>query len=819
MMKTCHHLYELSSKIYTNVPDYMEYLDDHLKGLWSGWGYFTYLKEIKSNMESPIFIKVDKNFLSISTKPTKMPLKSIETLALKWLCGSKQVCTPPDYRKYSLNSENIDSTMTKIQKFIDDVGINSNSCAIYQDYSNKELMICIYNALQFSSFEKAMLLNYEKKLKGLSTLPLLPDNAILPMLVTDGTLYFNEPVQFQIDQAILFHHPDSLPIVVYSKLDSINGESCQVLVRQFNIPDQILQYPIDSSNNTILGGQCCLTYKYYERLVYLCSLSKQCDKIIERVAKRIHLQCEKTKNPNNLESGPEINYNSEIYDKHQIGYWSGYVKYAQLGVETPRKPMYVEVDSLKKTITIRSYSKSDEITQKFDILKLEWVCQSELPCGPEEYVSKKNDPSMQRMIDRIYLEMNVGSSLHCTALEIRTTVFYFSQKIVGLFCPYDKTQGSSFRLAIKNAYDVLIEKADVKNIPFAPEGSEFMIYLYNLDSSINNLTNFKARLTPTQIEKMPDEVPILSYQDMKEIGNVKCGLEFRNLSLPQSLLDLNQDPQCCFALMKNNEKILICSGSQIRCVTESRMMMKRIKEDCMTIMSINYQISSDDLKEISEKFELADQTAGIPEVLPPVKTNDPFMKYDLEKNLWEGMIFISPLDNKDQIDLQKKFLKLEEDFIKITQGPETINNSYLTENFHIFTIYYTCHSPDLCHPSSYIDYMAKVRSQFEIQLLTSAVDNFMVKLPESTKESNCMILEFEEPFFHAIKPYIICTKDQTQGFFLRKIISCRYLERMALIDLNSSQMKYLPLISEKDRFSLKFYEEDVDEAPSFTTSK
>ena len=68
--------------------------------------------------------------------------------------------------------------------------------------------------------------------------------------------------------------------------------------------------------------------------------------------------------------------------------------------------MYVEVDSAKKVIIVKSYSKSEDILQVFDILKMEWVCQSELPCGPEEYISKKSDKNLKRMIDRIYLEMN-----------------------------------------------------------------------------------------------------------------------------------------------------------------------------------------------------------------------------------------------------------------------------------------------------------------------------------------------------------------------------------------------------------------------------
>ena len=819
MMKSCRNLYEKSNKNLKNIDEYMKFTDNHEDGLWFGWGYFTYLLEIKSNLQDPVFIKVDKKTISISIKETATPNKTIEILSLKWICGPNNICSRENYEKYSINSENIENTMNNINKFIQNVGLNSDSCGIFQDFSNKELMICIYNTKQYSSFEKAMVLNYKNVMKAFSTIPPLPDNAIIPMLVTDGNVFFNEPVQFQIDQALLFRRPNSLPVVVYQKIDTINGEPCQVLVRQFNIPHEILEYPIDRNNNTIAGGHCCMNYKYFNRRMYLCSVSENCGKIIDRAAKKINQRCQKGRHPSNLEDAPEINYNSEIEDKHQMGHWAGYVKYAQLGLETPRKLMYVEVDSAKKVIIVKSYSKSEDILQVFDILKMEWVCQSELPCGPEEYISKKSDKNLKRMIDRIYLEMNLGSSLHCTILEMRTTVFFFSQKIVSLFCPYDQTQGTEFRLAIKSAYDQLIEKTDIQSIPFAPEGSEYMINFYNADSKNNNLTSFRVRLSPTYLEKIPDETSILAYNEIKEMGNVKCGLEFRNLTIPKPLLELNTNPQCCFALMKNNDKIFICTSSEIRCITESRMMMKRIKEDCMTLLSINHEITSDQLKTISEHSELAEDNSAIPSVLGPPKSNDPSLKYDLEKNTWEGMIYVSPLDNQDQIDLKKKFLKLEDDYIKITQGPETINNSYLTEIFHIFTVFFACNSPDLCHPSNYISQMANVRSKYENQLLTSAIENFMVKLPDGKKESDCLILEFEEPFFHAMKPYIICTKDNFQGFFLRKIISCRYSDQIAQMDLNSTEAKYLPFISIKDKFPMRFYDDSTEETSSYSASK
>lgn len=817
MERSCKYFLNYSSPITRNNSNYLNFIDDHENGLWFGWVFFAFLSEIQLQSKNPIYLKINQNNLLLCLKDTDLPEKIIEILSLKWICGPKTICSPELYEKYAYNQETIEDVMENSRLFIEMVGKDNTTCGIIQDFSNKEMMICTYVSEQFSSFQAALVLNYKNKLKGLSTVSPIPDDAILPILVTDCITYINEEIQFKSDEAILYKRKNSLPVVLYGKIDTINGESCQVLTRNYNIPWQILKYPLDSHNNTVKRGDCCLTFKYFERMVYMCSLSDKCEKIIEKVAKKLRLKCEKGRIPNNLENGPEIDYNGDIIDNHFIGYWAGYVKYAQLGIETPKKPMYIEVDSKKGQISIKSYSRSEEVLQIYDILKLEWICQSELPCSAEEYLSKKNKPTLKRMVERIYLEMNIRYTLHCALLETRTTPFYFSQKIIGLFCPYEKNEGSNFRLAVKSAYDELILKTSVKNIPFAPEGSEFIISILNTNENTYNLTGFRVRLCPTHLEKLPDETSILDYQDMKEIGNVKCGIEFRNLSLPDPLLKLQITPQCCFAVMKNKDKIYICSRSEIRCVTQARMMMKRIKEDCMTLLSIDHEVSSNELKSISEDYELVEDSPSIPNILGPPKTNDPSLSFDLEKNLWEGTIHLSPIDNKDQINLETKFLKLDQDFIKITQEPNTINNSHLTTSFHLFTIFFACNSPDLCYPSNYINEMSKVRSKYEIEFLSKAIENFLVKLPITTKESNCFILEIEDPYFHAIKPYIICTDDQNQGFFLRKIISCRYEERSHLFDFSKESSKFLPIISTKDIFPLRFYEENSEEVTSYMT--
>lgn len=284
MIRSCRIFSNFSYTKTTKQINYGNYIDDHEKGLWQGWGYFSYLSEIQSQSFTGVYFKINEESLEISLNETILPEIVIKILSLKFICGQKKICTLEQYQKYSLSPDTLQVITDNAILFMDKVSRDNKTCGVMQDFSNKEMIFCIYVKDQYFSFEKTIIKNYKKKIKGLSILSPLPDNAILPMLVSDGDVFFAEQVQFKIDYAFLFKRNNSLPIVIYVKIGTINGEACQVLTRDFNIPHQILKYPIDEKNNTIKGGQCCLMFRFFSKMVYMCSLSTNCEQNIERAA-------------------------------------------------------------------------------------------------------------------------------------------------------------------------------------------------------------------------------------------------------------------------------------------------------------------------------------------------------------------------------------------------------------------------------------------------------------------------------------------------------------------------------------------------------
>lgn len=629
----------------------------------------------------------------------------------------------------------------------------------------------------------------------------LPDNSILPALLTDGNLTYNEPLLFGASEITLFEKPSELPLINYFKIGTISGESCQILPPPLTLPP-----PIDLPSPFL--PHCCLSFSY-SRLFYLCLPPPHCSHLIIRLAKKLRMRCQKSRLPNSLETGPEVNYNKDFEDKHEEGYWAGYARYTRLGEITPNKPMYVVVSRDEGVINIRSYKESEEKVQYYKIINLEWVCESELPCSVDEYVSMKRIKKLKRQIDRVEMEMNLQSLTSCLALEIREKTYYFSQKNIAIMCPFESTQVYSLKMAIKNAYSFLVEQANIKDLPFALEGSSHMISIYNINEPEKGVISAQVRLLPNYIQLFPEKTPLIEYKDIKELGNVKCGLEFRNLSLPTPFVKKGYNPQCCFSFMKNKDRIFICLDTQLRCISYSRMILKRIKLDCMLLLSMNNQVSNRELDAINEDVEIIAEPDKSLQILEPPTTNDPSLSFDLIKSHWEGGIYYGFIERKDSIDVNEGFLKTEGENILIWKN----NNERKEISYEkkIKSLFFACNTPIICHPSNYLSQISKFNDEYNQELLSKSINNFMNKLND-IKESNCFILEFEHKFFHYLDSYLICTKDKNQGFFLGQILSCRYdqiLEQIKYDQNLTLQLDSIADISPKDIFPLKFYEENT----------
>lgn len=214
MVNSCTRIWKTNPKSIT--PNYNSFVDNREKGFWSGWGYFMYVpgSDIK-NCSTPKYIKVGEDFIKIqNSEQDSVVENSIETISLKWICGHKIICTPKNYTFFSYNPDTVELVTNDIIQFMVENKLKEKNCGVFQDSSNKEFMICIYDEKQIEGFQNALITDYEKKLIGLSSLSPIPDNSILNLLVSDGKQIFIEPIQFGVDEIKRFNTPNFFPLLV-----------------------------------------------------------------------------------------------------------------------------------------------------------------------------------------------------------------------------------------------------------------------------------------------------------------------------------------------------------------------------------------------------------------------------------------------------------------------------------------------------------------------------------------------------------------------------------------------------------------------------
>jgi len=100
----------------------------------------------------------------------------------------------------------------------------------------------------------------------------------------------------------------------------------------------------------------------------------------------------------------------------------------------------------------------------------------------------------------------------------------------------------NIKKAFKIAYDHLVLNVNPDLLPFAPEGGEYDVNLYEkklgfVGSTLpmNEVVNTRIRLNPDSIWKLPEEEPFFKYSEFQPMHNTKCGIEFRDIILPDAL--------------------------------------------------------------------------------------------------------------------------------------------------------------------------------------------------------------------------------------------------------------------------------------------
>jgi len=73
-------------------------------------------------------------------------------------------------------------------------------------------------------------------------------------------------------------------------------------------------------------------------------MQSPCETIKKRIIKRIESKCKKQLHPFEGENSPNTDFAGDIISLPDEGHWGGFCHFAIVGEETPRHPLYVNVD-------------------------------------------------------------------------------------------------------------------------------------------------------------------------------------------------------------------------------------------------------------------------------------------------------------------------------------------------------------------------------------------------------------------------------------------------------------------------------------------
>lgn len=241
--------------------------------------------------------------------------------------------------------------------------------------------------------------------------------------------------------------------------------------------------------------------------------------------------------------------------------------------------------------------------------------------------------------------------------------------------------------------------------------------------------------------------------------------------------------------------------------------MKRVKANCIRNLAEEGRATEDEIRKSLETIEVKTfEEEASRNFLSNQSRVDSWLKVNFKENMWQGKVYYAPIEKRETLEVKTGFMEVNKRSIRISKEPQVakmIEGSAIS--FHVFTLFYTCNSPNMCYPTSYIKKMKKINEDFDQKLLEKGIDSFLQQVPEM-KESACFVLENENPYFHSIASFIVCTVAKDQGPVLNQILSNSYYQELIKVqDLKESDVKYIPNTSTKDVYPLQIYDPETQE--------
>ena len=696
----------------------------------------------------------------------------------------------------SLKFKNFD----KWAKNVSDV--NKKNCFVFEENKRGVYVVCLVNDAQVENAKKAA--KNALGQKEISETADIEDNLENGVIFTGDFLmnnekFFEKRAKIKQNEIVILgeeigtnNEIDSL--LKFNEIRAINNDACEILFTNFEIPEEFLK------DNRNINKNCCLQTKVNEELLTLCvkkeekeGKNENCEKFAKKLGKTIRNRCEILNNDNE-------DLNKETIDNHDQGIWHGWVQMALLNDLQEAKNHFLEIN--KEEISIRdnlkAIGKSKEI---FKTAKLKWKCEDKNAfCGVKEFLEKEKREEEEENLKGKF--KNLENIKHCFVIEFYENI---KQRVI---CVVDLNQEENLKKAIENAFNLVEINADIREIPMAETGEIFDLSIDFHEDEI--VKKKKIRINDPEEKMLEAETGdvVLNYNEISDFNNIHCGLEFRKITLPQQLNNI--DKQCCFQFFFNGEKSeekknTICVNSIVRCVAKSRRLMKTAHDSCLRSKLKLGEITKPEFDKALKEYSLSNGEKGIKILGGGVdnggNNNDPEKK---EEDVWESKVFYKNLCKK------KKLEESEEATLKIEKKEfifSNIKDHHVELKFSILQIFLSCgeDKSEICNLKEFLINKRKEMKEMEYEHINKEIKRFLAANDFVDKSEYCSIIEFENPQLHFIDSFIICPTDFNKAMSLRKIAQ-KYLTEINPFEENEENIKeLLPEINKKISYKFKIY--------------
>ena len=492
-------------------------------------------------------------------------------------------------------------------------------------------------------------------------------------------------------------------------------------------------------------------FRYNQIDTYITSKSRNCEGIIKYIATKMSTGCLKYIN------GEKNKYSIDLISKPKEGKWIGWSFYTKIGEEVSSELSKIEINLERITI----YDSKMTIKQKIEYQNMDWDCNDFGQCNVWEYISYLKKTSnllklgkIQTSLKQIKYSWQLQDINFCFVIE--------SVKDDFLICPREISEEISIRTAVSVATDTKLIDAD-KNL-FEPNPDNKTYFISKVTDSNPFLKDYTIKVKKenvVKLENLKETNPFLEYLNLKPIKNVQCAFEYRHLTLPKALHEVN--PLCC-ARYKTSENNYICVQQQAKCYITLRRLIKSIRTHCLELL---------------------------------IKSNNSLP--------WSGLVTYNEIDNykfKGEVNSKEGELNVKKNEIIFTTKDVEVHN------INLLSLKFICKSEYLCKPDEYErnqeNFLVK---NFDLEWQKSTFTKFWAANPK-IKQKDCLIITNEDTEVEYSQMILVCTQKKGEGENLRKSITDAYIKKIEILEEKNYDMDKIPTAHENSEFEAIIFTTD-----------